>query len=176
MRSLEWYMYSPSPFTLAYWIILTLVGYYKLRGRVKYKRWINCMSDSAFILGFTVLIGDLVWCFCCLFKFGVLFPADVPSLIVCLVRDMLLILFSYSMIHEYFNWKIIGLQQKFVNAFFWNLLFMVLWFGSAPSPAYTDWTFAYRYGLPLTLVNFSFVMSHVIGKSLSALMWWKFWR
>lgn len=173
-----WYAKSPSVFTLVFWMILIVWGAHQLLKKVKYKRWkyLIALTDSVFVLGMVVLPLDLMWVVVCGLRFGMMFPDSVLQLFFCGLRDIMGIIFCYILIGKYFEQKIVKFKGKTVLLWIVNLVFLVVWFLYATTPAQTDWTYAIRYDYPLTIILTSFFISHIIGKSLAALIYFSVWK
>lgn len=171
--NLPWWAFSPSPMTLTFWVLASLYGWYKLRNR-EYRRYSQLLrfTDAALILGVVVLFGDLIWVLICILKFGPQYPGEVYQLSLCILRDLMGVIFCLFFSMELIMEKKIDLMGS-IPLWGLNILFMVVWFVIAPDPSLTDWTYAWRYGYPWERVLESFLISHVVGKSLS---FWIYWR
>ena len=170
---------SPSPFTIAFWILLALWGNLQIKGKVIYKRFPRLvgLTDSALVVGLVAFSFDAIWVFCQVCKFGQLYPADIPEMYRCLARDFLLfflclILVSYSLIKK----KVIGMTKITVVLLFLEYAFFFIWFVLAPDPSWTDWTYAIRYGYSGSRVVEAFTISHTIGKFIQGLIFISLWR
>jgi len=173
-----WFALSPSPFSIIFYLILTIWGAKQLLKRTEYKRWkrLNAFTDSLFILGFIVLLGDLTWVIFCGLRFGWAYPSSVLQVLFSGGRDVAGITFCFLLIGSHFKNGILTFGNKTWWLLIWNALFIFVWFLLAPSPAWTDWTFAIRHGFPLETVLTSFFISHVIGKLLVATTYYTVWR
>lgn len=168
MAELEWWMKSPSPWTLCLWLVFAVWITRKLLLTVKYRRLkkLNAFTDSLFIVGFVTLIGDVIWTTTCLFRFGWFFSfyPDVYQLILCIARDAVGIIFCYILLQPLFKFEVLSFNSTFLKAVLCNVIFMVVWFAAAPSPAFIDWNYAIRFDYPSNLVLADFLMSHVLGR------------
>lgn len=170
-------MLSPSPFSLAFYAALALYATFKLY-RIyghNYKRLkpLVALSDAVLMVGFVVVLLDTVWIITCMLRFGWAFPSSVLQLVACLFRNLGIVMLCYVFEKDYLRDR--ATQWTFIT-FVANVAFMAVWFWLSPSPAYTDWTFAFRNGYPLTTVLTSFLISHVIGKALVASMFLSYWK
>lgn len=162
---LPWWARSPGPFTVSQWVILTLVGFYMLRKRVyDQKPMFNRFFDAMWSLGRIVLLSDLVWVIVCFLRFGSQFPSSVPQLAFSGLRDLGGVIFCH-----------INLKKKpplFDRDLNWmwvvDIAFMLIWFFTAPNPAYTDWTYAIRYDYPWGTVWATFFISHILGRIITS--------
>jgi len=165
---LEWWMKSPSPFTIAIWLILAAWLMPKLLQKIKYPRlkYLKAFADSVAIIGFITLIGDLLWCLTCLARFGTSFPfyPDVYQLILCAVRDFVGIIFCFMLIQPLLNVKFLTFNNTFFKAILYNQIFFIAWFTIAPNPGFIDWNFAIRNDYALNIVVSDFLTSHVLGR------------
>lgn len=178
----EWCWKSPSIWTLIFWTILAYWSSRQLRKRVKYRRFekLNSFTDGLFILGFIVLTTDLMWVLVCLSRFGPLYVSinldSVWQMVFCALRDLVGILFCFLLIGNYFLKGIVKINKHTIIMYLVNLAFLLAWFYLAPSPAWTDWTYAIRYDYSFIIVLESFVISHAIGKSIVTILYLTIWR
>lgn len=178
----DWWWKSPSMWTFVFWAVLAYWGGKQLRKRVKYRRFerLNSFTDGLFILGFMVLTCDLMWVLVCLSRFGALYISinmhSVWQMILVAFRDLVGILFCFLLIGNYFLKGIVKINKHTIIMYLVNLAFLLAWFYLAPSPAWTDWTYAIRYDYPFIIVLESFVVSHVVGKSIVAVLYLTIWR
>ena len=173
-----WFALSPSPFSIIFYLLLIFLGMRKLIPKVKYKRFKHLIlfTDCIFIVGLIVLILDSVWIMICLARFGLYYPNSVLQLIFSLGRNLLGIILCYYLIGSFFQRRICSINKKTQFLFYLNAFFMFVWFYLAPSPAWTDWTFAIRYDYPFEVIVSSFLISHLLGKSLVALTYLSIWK
>ena len=178
MNNVPWYALSPSPFTIIFWLILVFWGAKQLLKRTEYRRWklLNAFTDSVFILGFIVLLGDLTWVVFCGLRFGWTYPDSVLQLVFSGGRNVAGIMFCFLLIGSHFKNGVLTFSSKTGGLLIVNGFFIFVWFLLAPSPAFTDWTFAIRHGFPLETVLTSFFISHVVGKSLLTIVFVTIWR
>lgn len=173
---LPWWALSPSPFTAIIYLALVIYGTRKLLKLREYKRlkYVVAFSDSAFILAFLVLLLDTFWIIFCGLRFGWFFPDSVVGLVLAGARNLVFMAVCWLLVGRYFEGLLKPRALTFI-LFCANLTFLGLWFWLSPTPAYTDWTFAIKYDYPLSTVATSFLTSHVIGKSLVAVMFLSYW-
>ena len=173
-----WWARSPSIFTVVFWTVLIVLGTRQLLKKVKYKRWkhLVALTDSIFVLGLVVLPLDFMWVLVCSLRFGILFPDSVLQLVFCGLRDIVGIILCYLLVGKYFEEKILKFNGKIILFLMINLVYLIVWFLYARTPAQTDWTYAIRYDYPLSVILTSFFVSHVVGKSLAALIYFSIWK
>lgn len=170
-------MLSPSPFTLIFYVALAAyasVKLYRIYGHNYRKvKALAIVSDAVFLVGFVVLTLDTVWIIICGLRFGWQYPESVLQLVACLFRNLGIVTLCYVFEKDYLKER--ATQWTFIT-FCLNVAFMGVWFWLSPSPAYTDWTFAFKNGYPLSTVLTSFLISHVAGKVLVASMFLSYWK
>lgn len=177
MSELAWWMLSPSPFSILFYLLLTFYGMRKLMAKVQYKRKVlGSFTDGLFLVGFIVLITDTIWVVMSGLRFGSLYPRSVPQLVLSAGRNLVGLLLCYLLVGGYFKQGVCKLTKHTAQLILVNTVFIVVWFLLAPSPAYTDWTFAIRHDYPLLTVLSSFLISHIIGKTLVAATYLTIWR
>lgn len=166
-----WWMRSPSPFTLIQWIILTLIGmsYVYLKGykAPTYRKKLYLFSCTAFTLGFVVLSSDLVWSIFSLVKWYSLHPDSLNQMILVIARDFTGVILSLFGMVSLVNDHWVQWSRLTSWLWGWNIIFFLVWFGLSPSPAYTDWTYAFRYGYSWNVIWMVFFISHVLGRILT---------
>ena len=165
---LPWWVFSPSPFTIAFYIVLISISARILRRRIHYERFprISAITDSFFILGFFVLFADLLWVIVCALRFGMLFFDSLPQLLMCGGRDSVGMFLCSYWVKEAQKRCVINIDQRTSRLLFAYAVFLVIWFLLAPNPAFTDWTYALRHNYPCETVILSFSISHILGKFL----------
>lgn len=172
MIEVPWWALSPSPFSVLFWVLLASYGVTLLPKQNVLKGFVKAL----FVVGLTVLSFDASWVVLQLIKFGSHFPGSVLQLIVCLARDLAGLLLCYIMTYDLFKQKI--LEVTYSTGIFYCLLwaFMATWFFYSPSPAFTDWTYAIRFGYDCLTVTYSFIISHVFAKFLQGLIFFSMWK
>lgn len=162
--NLPWFMYSPSPVTLFQYGILIWIfwGYFLKVATYKKHPRILAAVDAALLVAFFVVLTDSFWCMLCVLKWLPLFPGDAIQIYSSLGRDLLAAALFGIMICDHLKK---GVLQFSKTVIFWLLLslsFQIIWFSFSPSPAYTDFTFAWRHGYPPAFVLAAFILSHFI--------------
>lgn len=165
---------SPSPFSLFFYCLLIFVAYRKLKPYIVAKRWRRLvgLTDSLFIVGFVVVLCDTLWILASGLRFGSSFPESVLQLVFCFFRDVAALIFCSLFIYHYFKRGMLGFSESFWCWILVNVVFLAVWFHSAPNPAYTDWTFAIRHGYSLKVIAQSFISSHIIGRIITFLIFY----
>lgn len=129
-------------------------------------------AESFFLVGFTIVLLDLLWVIACGLRFGATYPNSMHALTYAALRDVAAIVFCYLFIGNHLRKP----SRTTLAIFGINLVFLVLWFGLSPSPVYTDWTFAIRNGYNAATVATSFFISHIIGKTITGTFYISQWR
>jgi len=135
----------------------------------RFRRWskLLALTDAVCFIGFFVFQLDAFWIICSGLKWGPMFPwSETFQLIMCLGRDLVGAGFCFMFIFEYFKDRRIWPNVITLFGYVVTLSFIAIWFILAESPAYTDWTFALRYGFPPSVAIVSFTLSHVLGRAL----------
>jgi len=172
MLDVPWYMLSPSPYSLAVWSFLAYFQAKKLNP-FSWREWMKAFSICAFTLGFVVLPFDCLWVIFQNIRFGYLYPDERWfTLFSSLARNLLLLLlciYESREVHEYLNFTALSGHVDFIILF-------TIWFGLAPDPSWTDWTYAYRFGYGGVRTAEAFLISHVFMKSIQALIYYYLWK
>lgn len=161
---LPWFMYSPSPISLMQYAILAWIFWGYFLKNVQYSRHPRIMAalDAAFTVAFFVVITDAFWCVFCVLKWLPLFPGDALQIYSSLGRDLAAAALFGIIIFDHFKSRVLEFSRTVMG---WLILCFgaqAIWFDLAPSPAFTDPTFAWRHGYPLEVVLFTFLISHFL--------------
>lgn len=164
MVDVPWFMLSPSPVSLIQYAVLTwIIGDYLLKN-IEYRRAPRVMSliEGFFVVAFFVCITDAFWCSFTMLKWVPLHPGDAFQIGSSLLRDLVAALLFFLFIGDYFRQKVLNFSS---SVSFWLLICFVsqaAWFWLAPSPAFTDYTYAWKHGYPWISICFSWAISHFI--------------
>lgn len=177
MQDLPWWALSPSPFSIAFYLVLIFFAAGRLRRLTDYGRFsrLKTLSDAFFLLGFFVLIGDLTWVVACGFRFGLEFFDSLPQLLMAGGRDIAGILLCSYWLRQAQRNCLVNINQHTMRLLLLNAVFIAVWFLLAPNPAWTDWTFAFRHNFSGGVVISSFFISHVLGKFLIGCAFLSIW-
>lgn len=132
-------------------------------------------TDAFLIVGFIVVYLDTFWIVACGLRFGWQYPNSVLQLIFAFGRNITGLILCYMLIGNYFRQGKLKITKKTTQLFFLNILFLAVWFVAAPSPAWTDWTYAIRHGYSWNVILYSVFVSHVIGKILVTVIFLSLW-
>ena len=178
MIDVPFWVKSPSPFTLIFWLVLALWGNLHIKGKIKYKRFplLAGLTDSIFVVGLMAFSYDTLWVVCQGLKFGSLYPADLFDLFKSLLRNLGFLGLCTVYCYPLFKKKIIGIKKITLILLGIEVVYFGLWFMFAPNISWTDWTFAIRYNFPNDRVVQAFIISHVIGKLIQGLIFISLWR
>lgn len=162
MAELPWFCLSPNPISLIQYAILSwLVSRQLLKistyQTLKYPRILS-LVDGFFAAAFFIVLGDSFWAGFCALKWVPLFPQDLNQILFSFLRDVAAcFLFFFIMPIRVMNsgWKVkTGILIMFVPQGLWFLL--------APSPAFTDYTFAWRHGFSANIIIGDLILSHFL--------------
>jgi len=170
---------SPSPFSIVFYLLLTVYALkqiFKDLVILRKRDYLLAFTDAVLIVGFVVVYLDTFWIVACGLRFGWQYPDSVLQLIFAFGRNIAGLIFCYMLIGNYFRQGKLKLTNKTTQLFFLNILFLAVWFVAAPSPAFTDWTFAIRHGYSWNVILTSLFISHFIGKILVAAIFLSLWR
>ena len=173
-----WWALSPSPVSILFYLLLAFYAMKRLLQVKHYPKWtyVVTFTDALLLVGFVVLLLDACWVLVCAIRFLPEYPGSFFQLAFSFCRDIAGVVFCYLLTSSLFKHRIFTIRQQTPILFVLNLLFLIVWFWAAPSPAYTDWTFAIRNDYGWDVVAASFVMSHVLGKSLVATIFLSCWE
>lgn len=164
MAEVPWFMLSPSPISLLQYAILSWILSRHFLKTVEYKRDAKLFSllDGFFVTAFFVLLGDIVWSVFCAVKWLPVYPGDLQQIFSSILRDLLGLLLFWMFIAGYFKEKVLSFSRDVKTYLICMVLMQGVWFWIAPSPAITDYTFAFRHGYPLHIVLGSLFLSHFL--------------
>lgn len=163
MSDMPWFMLSPSPVSLIQYALLTWIGSRYLRERIDYKHpRIMSLIQSFLVVAFFVVITDSFWAGFQAWKFIPMFPQDANQILFSFARDIVAAFLFFMLIGGYFRTGVLSYGVPVIAGLFLNLEAQALWFLLAPSPAYTDYTFAWRSGYPLDFILWIWIISHLI--------------
>lgn len=178
MSTLPWWALSPSPFSILFYLILIAFTMRKLLQRINYKRlkYLVAFTDAFFTVGFMVVFLDLIWVIACALRFGSAYPNSLFQLAMSAGRNIVGLILCYLLIGRHFQNGLIHIKDSTIFLFYVNVIFLAVWFSLSASPAWTDWTFAIRHDYPASTVMTSFFISHVVGKSIVASIYYSIWK
>ena len=173
-----WFALSPSPFSIIFYLILTAYAYRKIKDvrAHDFKKKIVTFTDALLIVGFVVVYLDTFWIAACGLRFGWFFPDSVLQLLFAFGRNIAALILCYMLIGNYFKQKKLEITKWAKFWFFYNIVFLSLWFLISPTPAYTDWTYAIRHNYPLSTIITSFLTSHIAGKFIVTMFFISIWK
>jgi len=163
MADVPWFMLSPSPVSLIQYAILTWIGSKYLLQRVDYKHpRIMSLIQSFLVVALFVVITDSFWAGLCAIRFLPMFPQDAQQITSSFVRDVVGALLFFLLIGNYFRTGVLNFGIYVKAGLHLCLQSQAIWFLLAPSPAFTDYTFAWRYGYPLEHILAAWLLSHFL--------------
>lgn len=174
-----WYE-SPSTFTFIFWGVLWLWGLRHLKLEyyqdVKRIRGIYRLVNGTMIVGFVAFIYDTLWILFQIVHFGHLYPMDIGELAIRFCQNMGLLVVCTLFILHLFEKGVLAVQRSTWVCLIFLGFYFALWFGVAPDPSWTDWTYAIRHSYDGIRVIQAFFISHVVGKGLQGLIFFSLWR
>lgn len=163
MNDVPWFMLSPSPVSLIQYALLTWMGSRYLRKRVEYQHpRIMSLVQSFLIVGFFVVITDSFWAGLQALKFIPMVPGSAEQIVSAFLRDLVAALLFFMLIGGYFRTGVLSYGVPVIAGLLLDLEAQALWFLLAPSPAYTDYTFAWKWGYSLDFILWIWIISHFI--------------
>lgn len=159
-----WWMLSPSPVSLIQYAVLIWIFWGYMMRTVKYEKHgrILAFCEAAVIVFLFVLVTDSFWCFFTAMRWLPLFPGDALQIFSSLGRDLLAAGVLGMFIWDRFKERVLDFN---IRAHFWLMICFVsqaAWFLLAPSPAWTDYTYAWRHGSDIGIIMGSWILSHWI--------------
>lgn len=166
MADVPWFMLSPGPVSLVQYAILVFIGYRFFLKNVEYKRLskIMALTDSTILVGLFVLGTDAVWCAACGLRWAPLFPQDTWQITSSFLRDIVATAFFFLFVGDYFRKGTLKVSFQTTCGLFMCVMVMALWFGLAPSIAYTDYIQAYKNGYSAQFILADFIFSHFLTR------------
>lgn len=171
----SWFAVSPSPWSLAFYAIMGVIGGRQLlKQGAEYRRAPKLMAflTAIFILGIVVFCQDSIWLIINTWRWIIPMYSDIASFWNYYVRFAENILGAVLMfLMSYYEWHtgMISVKNNTISCFAMIALMTFTVFSLAPNQAWTDWTFAVRYGFSDHIILESFLISHVGYKILIAL-------
>lgn len=178
MRPEPWFMLSPSILSLASYWILAIWGIPHLSRAYPYSRRprFSALIDLLFLVGLFVFLSDLFWCVAVLARWVPCFPEETLNVLMYIGRDAAGVAFCFLLTKHLFDFGIVYFKSWFFLALALDVGFKLLWFFLAPSPAWTDYTFAWKNDFSMDIVMGSFVISHFLGRITFALTYLGVWN
>jgi len=164
MSAVPGYMLSPSPVSLIQYAVLTWILWGYLSRHLHYKKNARLLSliDSFFVVAFFVCVTDAFWVSFTLIKWLPLHPGDLGMLAQSLIRDLAGAALFGLFIYDAFKTRVLEINRSVI---LWILICFgsqALWFWLAPSPAFTDYTYAWRHGSDIGIIIGSWILSHFV--------------
>ena len=174
----EWFYRSPGPISLIYYGTIILLGARILHRKVEYRRWswLNSLTDSFFVNGFIVLVGDIIWITACATRFLGSYPIETFQVLAVFGRNFAGLLLCYLLTAKIFKQKIVSFKRTTFLAYVVLGGFFAFNFAVARDPAWTDWTLAIRWERPTIYILKSFLWSYGVGKAVGLLTFWTWWN
>jgi len=170
-----WYTISPSPWSIILYAIWAFYGskkipkdaYMRLHGLAA---WV----DAIWVAGVVVLVGDILWVMATWVRWHSVYTGELGLIANSLLRDISIL--TICLIMSWNMWKTKMVHWGPAVYLLWgvNLLFLLLWFGLAPSLEWTHWVYAlengYAYWPHVWGINF------IIGRIITTTIFWRTWN
>jgi len=179
LSEVPWWGLSPSPFSILFYLFLTGYALRKIlkQKRIQRKReFLAIFTDAILLVGFLVLLLDTLWIIMCALRFGAAYPDSMMQLVYSAGRNIAGLVLCFLLVGRYFTDGTIRFGWLSLELLALNVVFLFAWFFLSPTPAYTDWTFAIRHNYPEATILTSFFISHIIGKSIVASIFYTIWK
>lgn len=163
-NEVPWFMLSPSPMSLAQYAILSFVMSRYFLKTVEYRRAPQLLSliDGFLVSAFFVVLTDGFWCLFCSLRWLPLYPGDLVLMVHSILRDAAASSLFLLLILAHFKSGVLQFSRRVLGFVLLSFFSQAAWFALAPSPAYTDYTYAWRHGASLELVIAGFFLSHFL--------------
>jgi len=171
----SWFAVSPSPWSLAFYAVMALIGSQILLNLgAKYRRAQRLMAflDALFLLGIIVFIQDSIWLIFNTWRWILPLYSGTATFLNYYVRfpqnimgAALMILLTWGV------WKsnLVAFRKKTIFWFAVISAFTFTVFLLAPGQQLTDWTYAISHGYSDQIILQAFLISHIGYKLLIAL-------
>lgn len=131
--------------------------------------------DATMVAGIVVLTSDLLWVLACGLRFGLYFPDSVQQLVFCALRDFMGVVFCLVQVPHLIEKDVFSLFNM-KGLWILNVVFFIVWFGLAPDPSWTDWSYALRHDYGWTRAWSAFALSHIMGRVITTIIYWSVWN
>ena len=177
---IPFWAYSPSPFTIAFWLVLYFWGLFHLPiqaySDAKRFPFLLRLFNGLLIVGLPVLLFDTFWAVLQGFSFIYLHPEDMMQIASIIVRNMSFLFMCVLFTAPLFSKKVLKISFSTIIFTTMMLIYMVIWFSLAPDMSFTDWTYALRMGYSNQRVLEAFSISHIGGKFFQGLVFISLWN
>jgi len=180
-----WFYRSPSPWSLIFYLIMTLYGYRKLKG-IDYARWpgpagsllarLVRLTDAFAVFALIIMVQDTLWLTFNTVRWWPEYHQYMDfSYFACFLRNgAAAALFFIMTVDKYGQaWRF---NRKTFAAFLVQCgVLGIVFFILAADPGMTDWTYAIRHNQADEKILAAFLLSHVIMKILNAWIYSTVW-
>lgn len=171
---MAWYTISPTPWSIIMYALWAWWGSKRLP-RDNYIRFhrLAAWVDALWIAGVVVLVGDILWVLAVWIRWTAVYPTDKTLLINSLVRDISGLVICLLMSKEWWSSARLSWNTNVFCLWLIDILYLVLWFGMAPSLEWTHWVYALENGF--TTWPFVWIISFIIGRAITTTIYIKTW-
>lgn len=171
----EWYTVSPAPWSIllyaiwAWWASkrITATGA-PLRHRMG--AWVQCI----WVVGVVVLVGDIQWVIAVWIKWVPTYPGEMMLLVYSQIRNFAMLAMSLIMSWDLWKNKIVQWGTTVIYLWGLNCLYLLLWFGLAPSLEWTHWVYALENGYECW--PYVWGIGYIIGRIITTAIFWRTWN
>jgi len=112
----------------------------------------------------------------CAIRFLPFYPESLIQVVSVLGRDVVGMILCYFLVGNLIKKGVMKFKRATFYAYLGLIGFLVVDFGMAKTPTWTDWTYAARQGCTTNYVLASLLFSYGIGKVFSTLLVWAWWK
>jgi len=169
-----WFAVSPSPWSLAFYFIMAVIGSRLLIMKgANYRKYPRLQSflDAFFLLGLIVFIQDTIWLLFNTWKWILPLYSDTANFFNYYLRfpqNILMFVLFYLMVYPRFKKRIVSFNRCTAIVLLLIAVFTGAVFFLAPGQQLTDWTFAISKGFSDSTILQAFLISHVGYKLMIA--------
>lgn len=170
-----WYTVSPAPWS----ILLYAIWAWWASKKIPKDRYIRihrlaAWVDAIWVAGVIVLVGDILWVLAVWIRWISTYPNELTLLVNCMIRNTSIL--TISLIMSWNLWKSKLVQWGPAVYLLWgvNLLYLLLWFGLAPSLEWTHWVYALENGY--NCWPYVWGIGYIIGRIITTTIFWRTWN
>lgn len=112
----------------------------------------------------------------CAWRFLPTYPESLFQVVSVLGRDFVGMILCYFLVGGLIREGVIKFKNATLISYVALTSFLMITFAMAADPTWTDWTYAIRQGCSTSHILTSLLFSYGIGKVLSTLLVWSWWK
>ena len=170
-----WYTISPSPWSIALYAIWAWWAVKKIPEDryIRFKR-LAAWVDAIWVAGVVVLVGDILWVMAAWIRWMPTYPGELTLLVNSQIRNMSMLTICILMSWKLWETKMVQWGSAVFRLWGVNLLFLLLWFGVAPSLEWTHWVYALENGY--TIWPYAWAIGFIPGRIITTIIFWRTWN